>query len=66
MDWVEISDEQKYYIFKFDDGLTKVKDVYPNLWYITARWKGKVNLKNVDTGVIVPSISEWKINKCFN
>ena len=65
MDWIIIDDKQKFYIFKFDDGNTHLGTVFPNSWYIIARWKGKVKLKNTETGYIVPSISEWKISKYF-
>jgi hypothetical protein len=65
MDWSEVNDEQKFYIFKFDDGIKYFETVFPNTWYITARCKEKVRLKNTVSGLIIPSISEWKISKYF-
>lgn len=65
MDWIEVNDEQEFNIFKFDDGIKHLENVFPNSWYIIARWKGKVRLKNTKTGLIIPSISEWKISKNF-
>ena len=65
MEWLSVDDTQKFYIFKFDDGNTHLASVFTNSWYIIAKWNGKVKLKNTETGYIVPSISEWKISKCF-
>ena len=59
-EWEETADSRVYEVRVFDDGNAD-HAVRANRWYIVARWRGKVSLRNVADGVVVRSISEWKV-----
>ena len=59
-EWEEASDSRVYEVRVFDDGNAD-HAVRANRWYIVSRWMGKVSLRNVADGVVVRSISEWKV-----
>jgi hypothetical protein len=51
---------KKYKINTFDDGNEKYKD-YLNEWYVLYTENGKYMLKNIKNGLIINSISSWKV-----
>jgi len=59
-EWEETADSRVYEVRVFDDGNAD-HAARANRWYIVARWMGKVSLRNVADGVVVRSISEWKV-----
>ena len=59
-EWEETADSRVYEVRVFDDGNAD-HAARANRWYIVARWRGKVSLRNVADGVVVRSISEWKV-----
>ena len=63
--WEDVHDEEIVYIFKFDDGVVKYQNVYPNTWIIIAKWRGKIKLKHTHSDTIINSISEWKVSRVF-
>jgi hypothetical protein len=51
---------KKYKINTFDDGNEKYKE-YLNEWYVLYTQNGKYMLKNIKNGLIINSISSWKV-----
>jgi len=51
--------EREYKINVFDDGLGRYRFA-PNKWHLVSVWREKLSLKNVITGDVIDSISEWK------
>ena len=51
---------KKYKINVFDDGNEKYKE-YSNEWYILYNENGKYMLKNIRYGIVINSISCWKV-----
>jgi len=65
VEWTDVHDKEIVYIFKFDDGVVKYKNVYPNTWIIIAKWRGKIRLKHTHSDTVIKSISEWKVSRAF-
>jgi hypothetical protein len=58
--WEPVMDTGTHEIRTFDDGNQDLTHK-TNAWYIVARWRGKVRLRNAVDSSVVHSISAWKV-----
>lgn len=52
------------HITVFDDGHSNLQEHRPNMWKVTGiPIDGKYSLENIETGLKLPSISQWKVSR---